>query len=619
MNFTEQAKKHQWLIFLIAIFLISAILLGVAYYIFTKTYEGRIYPNVYIGKVNLGGQTPEAAEKILKEKINIIEQNGIIFDYIGHKAVLSPLLVSAEGTNFQIINFDAKKTVERAYAIGRGLNFLINISDRLKSAGKIRQIPAALSHDFPKIKNDLSEEFSTYEAPAQNAKLTYTTKEDNNFSFSVETEKSGLVADYEKGIKQMLINLQNLDNSNINLENKQQDPEIYTKDCLNIEAKAETALAFAPFFLTYNDEKKVINREIYVDWLALGKSDDQADKVKIVLDEIKVKEYLQKKVAEVVNKPPKDSKFTIKNGRVVEFQNSEDGVELDLDASFKKINDGIAENNKSIELVLKTIKSTIADQNVNDSGIKDKLGTGKSNFAGSPKNRRHNIATGASSLNGLLIKPDEEFSTIKSLGAIDGSTGYLTELVIKENKTVPEYGGGLCQIGTTMFRAALASGLPITMRRNHSYRVVYYEPAGTDATIYDPLPDLRFKNDTGNYILIQSRIEGDNLYFDFWGTKDGRQATTTYPKIYNIVKPQPTKIIETTDLKPGEKKCTESSHNGADAYFDYTVTYANGEKKEERYSSHYVPWRAVCLVGVEQKTDTSLSTSTPEIVETKTN
>jgi vancomycin resistance protein YoaR len=249
-------------------------------------------------------------------------------------------------------------------------------------------------------------------------------------------------------------------------------------------------------------------------------------------------------------------------------------------------------------------------EEINDFGIKNIIGTGKSNFAGSPKNRRHNISVGAGTLNGLLIKPDEEFSLNQALGKIDKETGYLPELVIKDNKTIPEYGGGLCQIGTTMFRTALATGLPITMRRNHSYRVVYYEPAGTDAAIYNPWPDLKFINDTGHYILIQSRIEGDNLYFDMWGSNDGRIVDKTEPIIYNIITPGPTKMVETLDLPAGEKKCTEKPHNGADTYFDYKVTYANGEIKEKRFSSHYVPWREVCLIGVEKLSDGSATTTT---------
>jgi vancomycin resistance protein YoaR len=183
----------------------------------------------------------------------------------------------------------------------------------------------------------------------------------------------------------------------------------------------------------------------------------------------------------------------------------------------------------------------------------------------------------------------------------------VTELVIKGDKTTPEYGGGLCQVGTTTFRVALNTGLPIIERRNHSYRVSYYEPAGTDATIYDPSPDLKFVNDTAGHILIQTKITGNTLRFEFWGTSDGRQVTQTKPEIYNITQPGPTKIVETQELAPGQKKCTESAHAGADTVFYRTITYMSGEKKEETWKSHYVPWQAVCLVGVEKPAEPSIT------------
>ncbi|MCX6800168.1 MAG: VanW family protein, partial [Candidatus Falkowbacteria bacterium] len=155
---------------------------------------------------------------------------------------------------------------------------------------------------------------------------------------------------------------------------------------------------------------------------------------------------------------------------------------------------------------------------------------------------------------------------------------------------------------------------------NHSYRVPYYEPAGTDATIYDPWPDFKFKNDTNKYLLIQTFMEGSSLRFELWGTKDGRVASSTYPVIYNIVQPEPKKIIETADLKPGEEKCTEKAHAGADAYFDYSVVYPNGESKERRFKSHYVPWQEVCLFGVATSTEANLqkASSTKEIIITAT-
>jgi vancomycin resistance protein YoaR len=131
----------------------------------------------------------------------------------------------------------------------------------------------------------------------------------------------------------------------------------------------------------------------------------------------------------------------------------------------------------------------------------------------------------------VLIKPGEEFSFIKILGPVDESTGYLPELVIKVDKTIPEYGGGMCQVSTTCFRAALNSGLKITARTNHAYPVQYYAPQGTDATVYIPNPDLRFLNDTPEYILIQTHIEGTQLTFDFYGTSDGRQTKIVGPTV----------------------------------------------------------------------------------------
>ena len=203
-----------------------------------------------------------------------------------------------------------------------------------------------------------------------------------------------------------------------------------------------------------------------------------------------------------------------------------------------------------------------------------------------------------------MIAPDGEFSLLKTLGPIDGSHGWLPELVIKGNKTTPEYGGGLCQIGTTVFRAAMNSGLVITERRNHSYRVRYYEPAGTDATIYDPAPDFRFKNDTGHWVLITTEMRGDQLVFTVWGTKDGRSVAPLNPVISNIVAPPPKKLIPTTELAPGQQKCTEVAHAGATAKLDYVVTYTGGEVKKTTFTSYYKPWGAVCLVGSTTPTPT---------------
>lgn len=233
------------------------------------------------------------------------------------------------------------------------------------------------------------------------------------------------------------------------------------------------------------------------------------------------------------DKDPQNATLQAADGKVSVFSLSSDGIKLDKEKSLRIIlnylkNEG---GDGSIELAYDYIKPEISTDSIDNLGIKSLIGEGSSNFAGSPKNRIHNIYTGAQKFNGVLIKPGENFSFIKTLGPVDESTRYLPELVIKTDKTVPEFGGGMCQISTTAFRAAIYSGLKITARTPHAYPVRYYNPQGMDATVYIPSPDLRFINNTPGHILIQTKIEGTRLIFDFFGADDGREINIIGPKI----------------------------------------------------------------------------------------
>ena len=382
------------------------------------------------------------------------------------------------------------------------------------------------------------------------------------------------------------------------------EPKIKTAQIGSALNSVKDILTVDSLKLTVDSRWWKLNQDQFLPWLEFQLLDDE---VVIGLNQEKVFEFLQP-IAELINVEPQDARFELTNDRVTSFQSSRDGKILDLEKSYQKINQQIVIGQApEIELVVDITPAKVATGDLNNLGIKELLGRGVSNFSGSPKNRRHNIAVGAAALNGILIKPGEEFSLLDALGEIDGAHGYLPELVIKGDRTIPEFGGGLCQIGTTTFRAALRSGLPITQRRNHSYRVIYYEPAGMDATIYNPYPDMKFLNDTGAHILFTTRIEGDELIFELYGTKDGRQVEISPdpPSIYNVTSPGPARYIETEELKPGEKKRVESAHAGADTYFKYTITYPNGEVKEQDFYSHYVPWAEVWLVGKERSATTT--------------
>jgi len=190
------------------------------------------------------------------------------------------------------------------------------------------------------------------------------------------------------------------------------------------------------------------------------------------------------------------------------------------------------------------------------------------------------------------------------LGDVSAFTGYKQAYVIMDGKTVLGDGGGVCQVSTTLFRALLSAGLPIVERRAHAYRVGYYEqgfPPGLDATVYSPTTDLKFTNDTPAHILIQPKIDTNNLslVFEIYGTNDGRVATTTKPVITSQTAPPADLYVDDPTIPAGTVKQIEHKAWGAKVIFDYNVV-RNGETLiNQRFTSNYRSWGAVFLRGTK--------------------
>jgi vancomycin resistance protein YoaR len=255
-------------------------------------------------------------------------------------------------------------------------------------------------------------------------------------------------------------------------------------------------------------------------------------KLEIDYDEKAINNYLTK-IAPEIEQEAVNATIRFQNNNLEIVTEGQDKINLDQEGSIASIIEGLTNKQPILELKLVREHPQISHDTIDELGIKTLIGKGTSNFSGSPKNRRHNIAVGSSKFDGIIIKPEETFSFIEILGPVDASTGYLPELVIKNDKTVPEYGGGMCQVSSTAFRGAVNSGLLVTERRNHAYPVQYYAPQGTDATVYIPKPDLQFINNTPGHILLQTIIEGNTLTFEFYGTSDGRRVETEGPITYD--------------------------------------------------------------------------------------
>ena len=307
------------------------------------------------------------------------------------------------------------------------------------------------------------------------------------------------------------------------------------------------------------------------------------------------------------NFPAKNALFKFENGKVVEFRKESNGLKILTNQflpDFDKVVNGfkMEVTNKKVVLNSEVIKPEIKLSDINEYGIEEFIAEGKSDYTHSIPQRVHNLTLAASKFNGVLIPKGKEFSFVETVGHISSLTGYQPAYIIKEGKTVLGDGGGVCQVSTTLFRAALNAGLPIVERNAHAYRVGYYEndsQPGFDATIYAPNIDLKIKNDTPGYILIETEIDKENnlLYFRFYGKKDSRRVDISKATVYDVVPALPPKYQDDATLKKGVTKQVDFAAGGAKAFFTYKVYKEEKLTIDEKFFSNFRPWAAVYLVG----------------------
>ncbi|MFH0853713.1 MAG: VanW family protein [bacterium] len=584
-----------WTVIIIAVLALSAEL-GVLW--LQKTHTQTIYPGVMIGSQKVSGQSYLNTIKQVNEFILEIEENGMVFQVDDIRVAVTPSALATGDPDLavDILSFDATATVDQAYDIGRTGTFWKKLSEQVAGLLGSQSVDLIYQLNESAVTEILTENFTELELPAVNASLFLSEPGD----LEISPESIGERFDFELALAQTHQAISALTSPvEITLVKKPEQPMVTREQLTALLPRAEEVLDRTPFTLIIPEGEKEITKQELSGWLISKRINSQYN---LGLSLEKAEDYLAGFSAEV-DILPREGRYQINEGVVEELEAGQSGRGLDQEATLAAMELAYLYNNKkNAEAVIITTEPELTTDETGSLGDLELLGTGYSNFRGSPANRRHNIATGAAAVHGLIVRPGQEFSLVEALGPIEKETGYLPELVIKGNKTIPEYGGGLCQIGTTTFRAAMESALPVTERQNHSYNVSYYLEnglPGTDATIYPAHPDVRFVNNTDDYILIQTRIEGYDLYFDFYGIPDGRSSERTTPKVWGWTDPPPTREVETTELAPGERKCTERAHKGVKTEFTYTITYPDGRVEEKVFQSTYKPWQEVCLVGVE--------------------
>ncbi len=608
-----------------ALFAIGCIILAG----FTLGYKGKIYPKTYVGGINYGGKTvAEASQTISKTVTAFSNDITITVDGTAKTALKRDKLGAS---------YNADATAQTLYNVGRSNGFLTSFKQVMWSLFAKNTVPYAYTLDQAVFTKHITEVADTIGKQASDSKLVLNA--DNTLSVSEAQTGTGVpISELDTKTRTALAD----GTSALSTESQTIAPKITPELAQDALAYATTILSKAPVTVVAGDQKTTADAKKVFSWITYEIKDlstappspeitptaspagsvfiapaqaAKAPSYRLIakVDAAPMKEFTTA-FADTLKQDPINAELAAVNGQIVVTRPHVDGRKLNVDTASQAITQKLdaAPGNAPLTITVspEIIQAAVKESNIKELGIKELIGTGTTQFIGSPSNRIHNITTGATFLNGELIPPGGEFSTVKTLGAVDGSTGYLPELVIKENRTTPEYGGGLCQVSTTLFRAVMNAGLKVTERSNHSYRVSYYEPpVGLDATIYLPKPDFKFANDTPGYILVQSKVVGTKITFDLYGTKDGRTSAISDPIVSNIKDPGPAIYSNTDTLFQGEVKQIEKAHAGATAVATYVVTRDGKEINRQTFRSVYKAWPARFLVGT--KPPASGATPTP--------
>ncbi len=338
-------------------------------------------------------------------------------------------------------------------------------------------------------------------------------------------------------------------------------------------------------------------------WLEIQQDPDQG-RLEVIGERQRLHDWLEPIAAEAA-RPVKNARFTVDGDDVTVATPAAVGYHTDTETILATAQAAIRQGVTALYLPADVEEPVYTAANMRDWGFENLIAEGVSLFKGSPPERAYNIALAATKLHGYVIPPGATFSFLETLGPISKETGYQSSLIIWGDKTVQGDGGGVCQVSTTMFRAAFWAGLPIAERNQHTYRVGYYErdgsPPGFDAAIYSPGVDLRFVNDSEHPILIQTHVDEESMELKF--ALHGRSLQRTVRMLPAIAKnwvehgpPLPDK--PDPELPFGERKQIEWAVDGVDAEIQREVV-ADGVPRLDRFRSKYRPWRERWVIGTK--------------------
>ncbi|NMB61925.1 MAG: hypothetical protein GYA18_06240 [Chloroflexi bacterium] len=588
------------ILYAVLAFLCCILLLYISFNIW---YAGRIFPGVFFNGISLGGYTQQEAQQIIQTQVLPALSQTITFRYKDQTWQTNLLEMG--------IHFDAEQIAAMAFATGRSGNLSAWSGDAVAVLSENKTIPATIQIDESMTAQILNRIAAEFDQPKIEAQLTF---EGNNVITT--PGQIGVKLDIEQTLASIQEAISKQDYNSVFLVVSESHPDI-----VDAEPYAQSIREFltSDFSLVIPAENNHVqylhdlSSSTFAPMLQLVKSNiDGQITIGLQFQESMLRSLLSD-LAQTVNIKTENPRF-IFNDNTKQIDLLESGIygrTLNINASIAAIQQSLANGAHVASLVFDYEAPAVADGATGtELGITELVQQQSTYFYGSSAARIQNIQTATNHFLGLLVAPGEVFSMAEAMGEISLDTGFTEALIIYNGKTIEGVGGGVCQVSTTLFRTAFFAGYPILERYPHAYRVSFYEKtagnqrdinlAGLDATVYVPLVDLKFQNDTPYWLLMEAYVypESSQIVWKFYSTNDGRQVKWQTTGPVNIVAPPEPKYYLNTSLKEGEIKQVDWEAEGADVRVDRWVYKDDTLFFQDQFHTHYEPWGAVYEIGL---------------------
>ena len=579
--------------------LVAAAVFALVFSLFTL---GRILPGVRVAGVDLSGVSHSAAIEVLSQQLTYPVSGQVVLSYGDRSWSFTPAELG--------LQLDAKGTADAAYAFGRSLWPWENITQKVQSLQGGADLAPRLIFDGQAAHLALQRLAAELNQPTIEAELSV-----QGLEVQMRPGQVGLSLDTEKTATWLASQLLLMQDVQVPLAVVESPPRI-----LDVSAQAAIAqnMLSKPLSIVpggdYEDNPDpwAIDPETLASMLSVQRVEsDTGAHYQIGLDGQKLGAILAGFAPQVAAEPRNARFFFNDETKQLEiYKPAVIGRTLNLEASIDHINQAISEGAHQVELQYDFTNPDLANDVTAESlGITELVWEETTYFYGSSAERIHNITTASERFHGLLVPPGAVFSMAENIGDISLESGFAEALIIFGDRTIKGVGGGVCQVSTTLFRTVFFAGFPIIERYPHAYRVGYYEMnaagstntnlVGLDATVYAPIVDFKFQNDTPYWLLMETYTnEADRtLTWKFYSTSDGRTMDWDSTGIQNV-KDAPDPIYEVNaELSKGVIKQVDWPAQGADVSITRWV-YRDGELLYEDFiNTHYQAWAAVYQYG----------------------